>query len=118
MKQYLLILILVVFHNNLIFGQIITGTITLEDDLPANSVAVCVAGTNIGTFSNIYGKYEITVDTTIHKDIYISHIGYETKKISIYGNTTINVCLEKEPWELGTLKIEAHIQPKRKGAYH
>lgn len=51
--------------------------------------------TNIGTFSNAKGYFEIKIDRNINDSIEISYIGYQ-KQIFLYKEKPVECILEKD----------------------
>ena len=62
MKKHLFMMIVLIgFSVNLIAQKVITGTVTDESQKPLSGVTVQIKGTTIGTFTDINGKFTITV---------------------------------------------------------
>jgi protein TonB len=74
----------------------ITGTITEKNTgKPVEAALIIIKGTNIGTISDVYGRYklEITGENCV---LEISSMGYKTCTEQVKNNRTINVELDME----------------------
>jgi len=84
-----------------VFGQgfTITGTVTDDtgDILPG--VSVFVRGTNLGTVSDVDGRYRITVSNQ-DAVLVFSSIGYQTQDIAIGGRIVIDVTMFEDVAQL------------------
>lgn len=78
--------------NNDHYQQItVTGTVTSsEDGAPIPGANIVVKGTNIGTITDLAGKYTITVPD-INAVLVFTFIGYNTQEIPLSGQSVINV---------------------------
>jgi len=72
----------------------VSGTVTDANSQPIPGVTVFITGTNIGTATDINGKYSITVPEG--SELVFSFVGYETQKIALGGRTIINVTLRED----------------------
>jgi TonB-linked SusC/RagA family outer membrane protein len=78
------------------FGQerTINGTVTdAAEGSPLPGVNIVVEGTMIGTTTDMDGKYQIEVPED-NNVLVFSFVGYQQKKVTIEGRTTINVSLQ------------------------
>src|SRR5690606_41836894 len=64
----------------------VSGTVTDANSQPIPGVTVFITGTDIGTATDINGKYSITV--TEGSELVFSFVGYETQKVVLAGRTT------------------------------
>src|SRR5688500_17816030 len=62
--------------------QKISGKILNERNEPLAGVSVKVIGTNIGTSTDVEGRFSLNLDTQQKYELDISVIGYETKTVS------------------------------------
>jgi TonB-linked SusC/RagA family outer membrane protein len=74
-----------------------------EDGLPIPGVTVKIVGTNIGTQTNVSGKYSLTVGTG--QSLSFSFVGYVTQVLPTGVRTVLNVTLETNSKELGEVQI-------------
>lgn len=81
------------FGSTFAQDRTITGTVTdAEDGSTLPGVSVTVAGTTIGTQTNVDGAFSISVPSTATTLIF-TYIGYTRQTIIIGSKTTINVAL-------------------------
>jgi len=88
-------------------SQTITGVVISESDqfeLPG--VSIIVKGTNIGTASDVNGKYSLHVPSS-NDTLVFSFIGYKPQYIAINNRNTINVSLSEESTELDEVVVTA-----------
>lgn len=71
----------------------IQGRVVNRMGEPLQNVSVLIAGTKIGTTTNIDGHFTLTSDNKI-EILEISSVGYQTKRVVVGGQTEINVTLE------------------------
>ncbi|WP_209329236.1 SusC/RagA family TonB-linked outer membrane protein [Lunatimonas salinarum] len=69
----------------------VTGTITDEDGEPIPGVTLFIAGTGVGTVTDIDGKYSLTVPEG--SEITISYVGFVTQVIQITNQSELNITL-------------------------
>ena len=75
------------------FGQVVTGTVTDENNQPLAGVSVSVKGTGRTTMSANDGKFSIKAES---KDkLVISYVGYNTQEIAVNGQKDIAVKMIK-----------------------
>ncbi len=81
----------------------ITGTVTESKGETLIGASVMVKGTNLGTITDIDGKYKLSVskDATT---LIISYIGMKTKEVAIKGNV-VNVVLEDNSTVMNELVV-------------
>ena len=77
--------------NNKVF-QLVTGTVTGEDNLPLAGVSVQVKGTTTGTTTNATGEFSLDVEDP-NATLVFSYVGYELQEVPLAGRTTITVNL-------------------------
>lgn len=85
MKYYFNILILIVFYGiQNIYSQKISGVI--KDDAtkePIEGATVVVKGTNLGAYSDINGKFEITYTGTLPCTLIVTYVGLKKQEIEV-----------------------------------
>lgn len=84
--------LIVIAPRQMLQQQKITGTVTGKNGEPLAGVNVVVAGTTLGTMTDIAGKYSIEIPTAARSLIF-SFIGMESREINIGTLTQINVTL-------------------------
>lgn len=78
----------------------VSGTVILgNDNQPAPGVTVSVAGTSIGTTTDIDGKYSLMVPAST-VEITFSYIGYRTKTIKVKDRLLFQLVVMEESTEL------------------
>lgn len=114
MKKIIYTLLIFLTLGHTVYGQqkVITGTV-IED---ANStlmpgINVAIKGTNTGTFTDIDGKFSISVKPG---DILVfSFVGYETQDIKINSQTSLTVRMKAKLSELDEVVVVGYgIQKK------
>ena len=71
----------------------INGVISDVNDELLIGVSVSIPGTNIGTVSNMEGKFELEIPEDAKK-LQVSYIGFDTQEISLSpGKTTFNIVM-------------------------
>jgi TonB-linked SusC/RagA family outer membrane protein len=72
----------------------VTGRVLDEQKQPIPGVNVSIAGTKIGTVTDVNGNYKLNVpDANAGSRLSFSDIGYVTQEVTIAGKTQINVNL-------------------------
>jgi TonB-dependent starch-binding outer membrane protein SusC len=66
----------------------VSGKVTDENGEPVPGATVIVEGTNVGTVTDIEGSFTVNADEGAV--LQISFIGYETQRITVGNQTTIN----------------------------
>lgn len=94
MKKTLLSFIAMLLSLQLAFAQRqVTGTVREADsNEPLIGASVVVAGTKIGSITNVEGKFLLSVPETA-TTLHVSFIGYTTKEVSIKGISDVQVSL-------------------------
>ena len=78
----------------------VSGTVILgNDNQPAPGVTVSVAGTSIGTTTDIDGKYSLMIPAST-VEITFSYIGYRTKTIKVKDRLLFQLVVMEESTEL------------------
>ena len=96
----------------------LTGTVfdgqTKETLIGAN---ILISGENIGTSTNINGKFSIKTNETFPIDIKISYLGYEEKNITVQTNERLLIYLFPNTKKLKEVKVvDTRITQKQKEA--
>ncbi|MDN3690300.1 SusC/RagA family TonB-linked outer membrane protein [Cyclobacterium jeungdonense] len=72
----------------------VSGKVTAQTGEPLPGVAVSVAGTTIGTITNIDGEY--TLNAPEDGELLFSYIGFATQRVDINSRSIINVTLQED----------------------
>lgn len=90
----------------------IKGMLTdAESGLPIPFATIYIQGSSWGTTSNLDGKFMLnTPDTLLQSDITFSHIGYETKHISIPLLSGIEPIIQLHPRSIPLQEVVARIK--------
>jgi TonB-linked SusC/RagA family outer membrane protein len=71
---------------------IITGRVLDEQKQPLPGVNISIAGTTVGTVTDVNGNYKLTVpDAYAGRNLTFSFVGYTSQEVAIAGKTQINV---------------------------
>jgi len=86
---------------------IVTGIVTSEtDQSPLPGVNVIVKGTNVGTITDINGKYTLEMESGDAVLIF-SFVGYESKEVLVGSQTSIDVVLAESTKALDEVVVTA-----------
>lgn len=72
--------------------EVVTGTVTDDNNMPLPGVTVREMGANNGTQTDFDGNYSIALEST-DAVLQFSYVGMETVEREVEGNTTINVTI-------------------------
>ncbi len=92
MRLTLLFLLTLCFSVVGFAQQTVSGTITDDAGIPVIGATVQVAGTSIGTITDLDGRYELTVPDG-STELQVSYIGYDGRKIPLTGASTYDLTL-------------------------
>ena len=77
--------------------QTVTGVVISEDDgLPVVGASVLVKDTNLGTVSDLDGKFRLSNIPSTAKSLVVSYIGMQTQEFAIKSNMTIYLKSDSE----------------------
>jgi TonB-linked SusC/RagA family outer membrane protein len=94
MKNYLLYLLLFMLGSATTFAQNrITGNVTGSDGVELIGVSIYEDGTSNGTVTDIDGNYAL--DVASGATLVFSYTGYETQRIEVGNQSTINIVLSQ-----------------------
>lgn len=96
--------------------QQIFGTVKNQDGDPITGVVVVVKDMNVGTSTDVNGKYKIDVPSS-ESVLVFSSLGYATQEIKVKDQTTINVILKEILNELDEVVISTGIFKRNAGNY-
>ncbi len=90
----------------------ITGQINdAANNEPLPGVAVVIENTNIGTITDISGKFSL--DVPANAFILVSYLGYETQRIQITTQTTLNISLVEDTKQLEEVVVVGYGTQKK-----
>lgn len=93
---------------------VVTGTITdVQTQEPLAGVNILVEGTMTGTITDIEGKYSLNVPSP-NSVLEFSFIGYVTEKVSVAGQSSINVTLVPDVTKLEEIVVIGYSSTQRK----
>ena len=90
MKQYYLIIFVLIFGAIGIVNGQITGTVTDDQGVPLVGASVVKKGTTIGATTDFDGNYSI--DAILGDRLVVSYIGYEPLEVLV-NSTILNITL-------------------------
>lgn len=103
-KKILLVAISVLSTLSGMAQNIITGMVADDDHQPLVGATVLVAGTEVGTVTDVDGKFSITAKT--NNQLIISFIGYTSDTVSVNSNP-IHIILQPSDLKLDDVVIKS-----------
>lgn len=76
--------------------KIIGRVLDFESQKPIKNANIVIGGTTSGTISNHLGFFELTLDTSQHKLLVVSHVGYKNSEILVPKEERFKLFLEKD----------------------
>ncbi len=118
-KKLLIATIVILFSANILRAENvkISGKITDSDDNPVEFATVRVAGTSIGTNTNLEGGYSLSIAPKDTIELIFSAIGFRQSKHKLVkpkGALTLNVKLLPEDYMLDEVEVTAY-KPNSQG---
>ena len=113
MKRIILTIIVALLVSIVASSQerkIIGRIFDAQTQKPISDTHVIIQGTTIGTFSNQLGFFELVVDSSIHKTIIASNIGFKTSEVRIPAANKFKFQLEKEYTVLQKVNLNSYPQ--------
>ncbi len=96
------------------FDKIISGKVLDEANQPLPGVNVSIAGTTIGTVTDVNGRYKLNIpDVYSSRNLSFSFIGYAKQDIAAAGTTEINVKLAVNNSNLNEVVVVGYGTQKR-----
>lgn len=91
----------------------IKGTVTSsEDGLSLPGVSVLVTGTNIGTTTDLDGKYQLK-NVAPNASLIFSYVGYKNQTVKINNQSTLNVVMATESQELTEVVVTGYSKERK-----
>jgi len=117
MKKLFLLIVLFVFvsgYTILAQTKVITGTVTssVQGEGAIPGVSIVVPGTTIGVYSDISGKFTLSVPQNA-KTLVFTFVGMKTQEIVIGTQTTLTVVMEPDILNLDEVIVVAYGTQKR-----
>lgn len=92
----------------------VTGRVTDDTNKPLPGVNVGIAGTTIGTITDVNGRYTLSIpDSEAGKSLTFSFIGFTKQEVAIGGKTEINVSLKATNTSLDEVVVVGYGTQKR-----
>ena len=91
----------------------VKGKITDEQGAPLPGVAVLIAGTTIGTASDIDGNYSLDIPGNVESKLQFSMIGMELQEIAIGSRTVVDVILRQAHTEIDEVVVTGIFKKAR-----
>ncbi|TAF95815.1 MAG: SusC/RagA family TonB-linked outer membrane protein [Cytophagia bacterium] len=85
--------------------QVVTGTVTADDDNPLPGVSVVVKGTARGTTTNNEGKFQLNASAT--DKLVFSFVGYAPQEIEVGNQSLLNVKMAQDFRQLNEVVVTA-----------
>lgn len=96
------------FVDKRITGRVLSS----EDNAPLPGVSIVAKGTNIGTVSDVDGRYALTVPDEVQTLVF-SYVGYESQEVAIGKRTTIDLNLNVDTRSLSEVVVVGYGTQKR-----
>ncbi len=104
MKKLSLVLMLCLFVAGTVLAQnMVSGTVTDQDNEPLIGASILVKGTSQGTVTDFDGKFELEVPANA-TTLVVSYTGFTSQEVEIGNQTTFNISLAE-----GVLLTEAVV---------
>jgi TonB-linked SusC/RagA family outer membrane protein len=94
-------------------NKTVTGRITNEAGLPLTGASVVIFGTTTGTSTDASGNFTIVLSGGLHT-LMISYLGYESQKVAIKDQTTLQIVLQPEKTSLNEVVVVGYGTQKRR----
>jgi len=107
-----LVIVPLIFTFNLLLGQNLSGIVINEDNKkPIEYVNIGIINKDIGTVSDLEGKYSISIDSQFQKDtIMFSKIGYFPKKMKVKNlKSNTKITLKEKDYLLEKVTIKPNL---------
>ncbi len=114
MKRVLLLImpvILIFLAFRPVNSLTVSGTVTDDKGNPLSSVSVKYKGTTQGVFTDVAGKYSITISSSTGTLIF-SSLGYETIEQKVKGKSVIDIVLKAANVKMEEVVVTAMAQQK------
>lgn len=113
--SFLITMLMAISFTDLAYAQqdiTVTGIVLDQDGQPLPGATVIIENTEVGTSTNVDGKYEIEVQE--NAVLVFSFIGYETLRVPVEGRSIIDVNLEASEGMLDELVVIGYSEMSRR----
>lgn len=110
-KSIVLLFLLCVFSIGAYAQSVVNGIVNDESGEPIIGAAVRVAGTTVGTVTDVNGHFQLNVKPDAQ--LTVSYIGYKEMTVDVAGQTNIKVALPVEDTELSDVVVIGYGTSKR-----
>lgn len=101
------------FSVSLLAQQVpISGTVSDQAGNPLPGVNIVVEGDNVGTITEVDGKFSLAVPST-DAILVFTYIGYQTQRIPVANQSTLAVVMEESIFELEDLVVVGYGVQKK-----
>lgn len=112
MKKLLLLLLFLASSNVFAQRMTITGTVSDEQGRPLAGATVQVKGMNLGTITDVNGKYSLEVPGS-NSILVFSFVGYVQREVQVLNQTVINATLREETMGLEEVVVVGYSTQKK-----
>lgn len=114
-KKYILILGLFIHSIAVSFAQEMTlkGKVTDDVGEALPGASVIIAGTTIGTITDIEGNYSLNIPNPQDATLIFSFVGYLSEEVPVGNQNTINISLVPDILSLGEVVVVGYGTQKR-----
>ncbi|WP_124980984.1 SusC/RagA family TonB-linked outer membrane protein [Nonlabens xiamenensis] len=108
---FFLLLIAIVWGQNLLAQTLISGQITDQNNLPLFGATVVVLETNTGTQTDLEGNFSL--EASAGQTLSISYVGYTTQQITVDQRSTYQIQLQEDVAALETVVVVGYGTQKK-----
>lgn len=114
MKQFVLAFMLVIGAASAVLAQRnITGSVTDQGKEPLIGATVLVAGTSVGTVTDVNGEFSLSVPAG-QTSLLVSYTGYSTLKVELTAASRYDIMLETDVVALSDIVVVGYGTASRK----
>lgn len=112
MRVFAIIILMLVQFSASAQNLLLSGKVTDSKNNPLPFASVFVKGTTIGTNTNADGVYNLRLKEGSYEIVY-QYVGYkkEIKSVELNSNTTVNVILQSDNYQLKEVEVKAGEDP-------
>lgn len=93
-------------------AEVVSGKVTSGDGESIPGVNIILKGTNMGTVTDMDGKYSIEVPD-LNGTLIFTYIGYSTEEVPINGRTTIDITLKEVAHNLDEVVVVGYSTQRK-----
>lgn len=99
-------LLLLTLLSGSVYAQTrVTGTVRDKNKMPLPGINVLVLNKNVGTTTNVEGKYTITIPMDVERTLVFSCIGYKADTVKVGVKTRVDVILEEDSADIDEVVV-------------